>query len=348
MSASSKNLHIGIYVWFIILSILSLMFSFRSYNGAISWTQNDTYNYYQYSLCLKEYTIEACNSPIGMISTEVILSYFAILSNYLFDNHYFLFFSASFLFTGSLICFYMTLGWHMIFVLPLVILSPQFWELNLNIIRNAYALSFFIFSLVFFLNKYQITRVGPVFFLLSILSHSVGILYSIIVVLAGKVNLVYLAFILFLILISSEINAISLIDLISSISFLNQNIIMSKLFSYSQYHTEDSADGLISIIGKVYLTISFILVFVSKSLRDDRFEFICKVLFLILIFGCLLKDSSIVYRIINVYVFLIFYLVVYGIKRKPLISCSLYALCVSWGLFDFITNHGYYLRYLNI
>ena len=217
-------------------------------------------------------------------------------------------------------------------------------ELNLNIIRNSFAISFFIIALGCYNASAKLNYKSIFFCLLSLLSHTAGLIYTAIYYCANKVELNKLLLIFCLLLIIPGSVTDYVIDFFGYIPFVNETTIIRKLNAYSAMKVE--GDSIVSIIGKVYLISVFVLTYLSKKIEDEKYIFICKVLLLILIVGVLFKDSSIVYRIINVYLYLIFYLIIYGIMRKNYFAYALYFLCLLWVGYDFSLNFSFYLRFL--
>ncbi|MGO2386376.1 MAG: EpsG family protein [Psychrobacter sp.] len=307
----------------------------REYNTLVAWDQNDTSNYYWYYNCLRESDLLSCNAGIGLNFFEIILPILAYISDIFTGQHYFMFFAVSMLFFASLIFFYSQLGGYSILVIPLVFLTPNFWELELNIIRNSLACSFLFLALTF-------ERKKNTFFILGGISHTMGTLYFFAVKLTEKCNPRYLiCLFLFLLIIPFSLTD-ALISIVQNIPYLNTTTVPLKLLKYSDM--ESGGGRLLAVIGKVYTFIIILLYFIVK---DDRYALtLYKLLLIILIIGCFLQDTAIVYRIINIYTFIIFYLVVSGIRNKSLFSIFLYALCFLWSVYIFNLEGDFFLRFL--
>lgn len=331
---------IFIYYFFICIFI-SLLFSVRDYNTTISWVQNDTNNYYLYFNCLKNESLSVCNSIIGINLFEITLPIIAIVSNIFTGEHYLMFFITSMLFFISLFFFYQSLGRYSLLILPLVIFSPSFWEFELNIIRNSLACSFFLLSLS---SSIYLTKSKNIFVTLTLFSHTSGFMYFIAEKISKIIDVRFLFLFLFFIISFSIDISDFFISLVAKIPYLNATTIIRKLVAYSQLG--DNGINVLSVVGKVYLFITFFLYFDLKSGCNGHSILLYKILLFILIIGCFLQGTSVMYRVINIYIFIIFYLVVFGVKEKKQISYFLYFICFLWVCFDFYKNYMFYIRYL--
>lgn len=320
----------------VISACLSAFFALREFNTTVSWLQNDSYNYYWYFNCLTAGNgLQMCNSTLGMNSFEVVLACLAFLSDAIAGNHYLMFFFTSMIFFVSLIFFYQSLGRHALFVIPLIFLAPSFWELELNIIRNALSSSFLFLALSFYRQK-------NIFLVLGGLSHTSGLLYFFIEKVIKYFKARYLLCCLFILVLLPISGTDLFIAALSKIPFVNGSTIVNKLVNYSSLY--EAKLSLSNIIGKVYLLVILLLYFIVKD--DEHPLKLYKFLLFILIIGALLESTSVVYRVINIYVYFIFYLVAYGMRKKSKMSYFLYVLCLLWSCFIFYSKGDFYLRFI--
>lgn len=334
------NNKLVLYIFFLVSCLLAAyFFSFREFNTTVAWSQNDTFNYYWYYNCVNSTSeLSYCNNQLGMNVFEIMLAFLAKVT-YFFSNSHELFFTAvSIVLFISLITFHQDLGYYSLLVVPLTLLSYSFWELHLNIIRNALSISFFLFSITYKNKK-------NVFLLLSVLSHTTGILYTFLYTIVDKFKIVHLLITLF-IFIALPISATDLFVLaLSKIPVLNSTTIVTKLTNYTLAFKSEFT--LVNIIGKVYLLVTFLLYFTINKIGSDKAHRIYKLLLIILIFGCLLESTSVVYRIINIYTIFVFYLTVYGMTKRVKLSYVCYSLCLSWSLWNFYLKGDFILRFLD-
>lgn len=322
-----------------ICALFSMYFSMRAYNTPVAWDRNDTSNYYWYFNCLvNDNPYLFCNVNLGMNWFESILAFFSLLSGVITGEHYLMFFITSFLFFISLIMFYKSLGIHALLVIPLVALSSSFWEFELNIIRNSLSVSFFLLSL-----SYNNRRM--IFLVLGMFSHTSGIMYFLIDKASKFLNEKYLLILLTLLLILPVNITDIFIIILQKIPLINSTTIVSKLTAYSAIFESDLS--LVNIIGKVYLLATYLIYFLIRSNDDNgKGKKIYKILLLILIIGCVLETTSVVYRVINIYLFFIFYFAIYGVRVKSKLGYFLYFICLSWSIYNFYLKGDFYMRFL--
>ncbi|WP_442959197.1 MULTISPECIES: EpsG family protein [unclassified Providencia] len=325
--------------YILICALISLFFSFREFNTTVSWVQNDTNNYYLYYVCLRDNTLSICNSIIGLNIFEITLPSIGMLSDVFGGGHYLMFFSTSIIFFSALFFFYKSLGIYSILIVPLVLLSPSFWEFQLNIIRNSLACSFFLISISY---SFYFKKTKSFLLIPTLLSHTSGLLYFASERLSKLIN-VKVLLVFFVLALSINLSEI-FINILSYVPYLNSTTIIRKLIAYSSL--TDTNISIVSIVGKVYLFVTFMLFFILRDNNESHALAIYKILLFILIIGCLLQGTSVMYRVINIYIFIIFYLVVFGVKENKRISYFLYSLCLLWVCFDFHNNYVFYTRFI--
>lgn len=345
---------IGILSLFINNSVCKLInycFLFLSFSFAIITTmfrvtssaieRNDTYNYVNFMRCINNVPLSDCNEMFSIPSYEVFFGFLSEIASYFTifgDNYISLFFIISIIISFSICCFFKNLRFNAVFAIGLLFLTGSYWEINGNIIRQALAICFFLIMLSFDIYKINDNKWVKFFQLFGVFFHSIGFIYSVILMIAKKLNIKKIIIFIILGLMSGGVlNLLSKFNL----AFLGE----AFLYKINRYQSSTVDVSFIKSLGVFNCLFIILLYYPVVKLKDSYYYYLYKVALLIIFFSSLFSGTEIMYRILNFLPFLLVYLSVYPLtKGRIYMFFFYYSLYMVWLFYLFFQNNEFFLN----
>lgn len=322
-----------------VLIAVSVIVSFRT---GIAVPKSDVIAYQDYVDCVNySVSIVDCNSYIGASSSDIVLFGIVRFINLFNYGSQGVFFVCSLIISFSVFCFYKRLVTLLPLALFLVLVDSNYWELTANILRQALAVSFFLFFVAIrnyngFLSK----LLAGLLISLCVSSHPTGFVYVLCYFIAFYISL-RVAVTVFLL---SLFLGYGLLPYLSSLlSDFNTVTVVKKIQSYSA--VEGKSD-FFSIFGKLNIVVLAAICFLNRKVTSKYFLNIMNFLLLLMSVGAVFVSTPLIYRVLNIVPFFMVLLLLLMIESNVKHSKLLLLIYLLWNFTFDIINYQNSMRFI--
>lgn len=323
----------------VILVTVSVIISYRT---GVAVQSSDVIAYQNYVACVNfSASLIDCNSYIGASSSDIVLFGIVRLLNLFGLGSQAVFFVCSLMISVSLFCFYKRLVVLLPIALFLALVDSNYWELTANILRQALAISFFLFFIAIRCYGSVISKLLSLFLMIfCVLSHPIGFIYFICYFAALYISL-RSAIIIFIL--SLFLGYGLLPYLASALSDFNSFTIVKKIQGYSSV---ESQSDFFSIFGKLNVVILVVICFLNRKMLTKDFLNLTNFLLLLLSVGAVFVSTPLIYRVLNIVPFLMVLLLLILVESNVKHSKIVLLIYLLWNFTFDIINYQNSMRFI--